>query len=517
MTIEERLTEILRTRSSGAFLFIGSGFSRRYLGLEDWEGLLSRFCVGLKPFEYYRGAADGDIPTAAKLLAVDFNEHWWTAKEYASSVEVHKSMIQNATSALRIEISHYLATLDPVAATKAGFGEEIELLSSLNVDGIITTNWDLFLEHLFPDYKTYIGQNELLFSNPQEIGEIYKIHGCASAPSSLVLTSDDYVTFGERNPYLAAKLITVFVEHPVVFLGYSLSDRNISNLLRAISLCVGQEQIEQLRKNLIFVQRPKADEDPGISDTYLTIDGVQIPLVLAKTNNFAEVYRALAATRRKIPARVLRYCKEQLYELVKSLEPEKKLSVVDIDEIENKEDVEFLVGVGVASATSENVGAVGYEAIEVKDLIEDLLHENRKFDAKKIVESVVPRVGRYSPYLPVFKYLSEIGISTFSAYAESGLNLNKWVCIDASKFRVKVYAPAFDKRRNETMKEIIEGSTPENAATLIPFLPKEQIDLALLREFLIKNEDKVDPKVSNYATYFRKLGALYDRLRWGWT
>lgn len=274
MSIEESLTNILRARSAGAFLFIGSGFSRRYLGLEDWAGLLSRFCVAGKPFEYYRATADGDFPEAARLLAVDFNEYWWTAEEYKDSVVANKSKVQNATSALRIEICNYLAGLDPALAIKDGFGEEIELLSGLNVDGIITTNWDLFLENLFPDYKTYIGQNELLFSNPQEICEIYKIHGCTTEPGSLVLTSEDYSDFNERNPYLAAKLITVFVEHPIVFLGYSLSDPNIASLLRAISLCIGKEQIEQLRQNLIFVQRPKDTEQPGISDTYLTIDSV---------------------------------------------------------------------------------------------------------------------------------------------------------------------------------------------------------------------------------------------------
>ncbi|MFY3553305.1 SIR2 family protein, partial [Achromobacter insolitus] len=317
MTIERTLTEILRRRSAGAFLFVGSGFSRRYIGLEDWASLLSRFCVAGKPFDYYRATADGDLPAAAKLLASDFNQHWWGAKEYEASVRNNKEKITDSTSALRIEISNYLAGLDPVAAVKGAHNEEIELLSSLNVDGIITTNWDLFLEHLFPDYKKYIGQNELLFADPQEIGEIYKIHGCASKPNSLVLTSDDYSEFNDRNAYLAAKLITVFVEHPVVFLGYSLSDPNIGNLLRAISLCIGRDQIEQLRQNLIFVQRPRSGEEPGLSDTYLAIDGVQIPLVLVKTNDFSEIYRALAAIRRKIPARVLRYCKEQLYELGK--------------------------------------------------------------------------------------------------------------------------------------------------------------------------------------------------------
>jgi hypothetical protein len=514
MTIEHKLKEIIKARNAGAFLFIGSGFSRRYLGLEDWAGLLSRFCVAGKPFEYYRATADGDIPAATKLLAADFNQYWWTAKEYETSVSNHKAKIENATSALRFEISNYLAELDPLAAAKEGYGEEIKLLSSLNVDGIITTNWDLFLEHLFPDYKTYIGQNGLLFSNPQQIGEIYKIHGCASEPPSLVLTSDDYAAFNDRNPYLAAKLITIFVEHPVVFLGYSLSDPNIASLLRAISLCIGRDQVEQLRQNLIFAQRLKSGEEPGISDTYLTIDGVQIPLVLIKTNDLSEIYRALAAVRRKIPARVLRYCKEQLYELVKSLEPEKKLCVVDLDEIENKEDVEFLVGVGVASNQPADIGAVGYEAIEVKDLIADALHENRNYDAKKIIESTIRRAGRGTPYVPVYKYLREIGVDSEDVYNAKGLDLDKWAKYDHGKFRIKQYEPTFFKHREETMKELIDGSTPENAAILIPFLSKERMDLELLRDFLIQHEDKLND--SNYASYFKKLVALYDRMKWGW-
>ncbi len=515
MTIEHKLTAILKASNSGAFLFIGSGFSRRYLGLDDWPGLLSRFCVAGKPFEYYRSTTDGDIPGAAKLLAADFNEYWWTAKEYAASVETHQAKIENSTSALRIEISNYLAGLDPVSAIKAGHRDEIELLSSLNVDGIITTNWDLFIEYLFPDYRAYVGQNELLFSDPQGIGEIYKIHGCATEPWSLILTSDDYAEFNDRNPYLAAKLITVFVEHPVIFLGYSLTDPNITSLLRAISLCIGRNQVERLRQNLIFVQRPKTNEESGISDTYLTIDGIQIPLVLIKTNNYSEVYKSLAAIRRKIPARVLRYCKEQLYELVKSLEPEKKLCVVDLDEIENKEDVEFLVGVGVASPEEVGIGEVGYETIEVRDLIADALHESRNYNARKIIDFVIPRAGRGTPYVPVYKYLREIGIDSEDAYNKSGLQLDKWVKYDDEKFRLKMYEPAFAKRSHETMTELIAGSTPENAAILIPFIPKEKIELQLLNDFLIQHEEKLDN--NNYATYFRKLVALYDRLKWGWS
>lgn len=514
MTIEHDLTQILKARAAGAFLFIGSGFSRRYIGLENWEGLLSRFCLMGKPYEFYRGSADGHIPGAAKLLANDFHSYWWSAPEFAESVQLNKEKIKDSSSALRIEICNHLASLDPTAALTDGYREEVELLSGLNVDGIITTNWDLFLEDLFPDYKVFTGQNELLFSNPQEICEIYKIHGCATEPQSLVLTSDDYATFNERNAYLAAKLITVFVEHPVVFLGYSLTDANITGLLRAISLCIGQDQIEQLRRNLIFVQRPKNGEAPDISDTYLTIDKVQIPLVLVKTNNFSEIYRALAATRRKIPARVLRYCKEQLYELVRSLEPEKKLCVLGIDEIENKEDVEFLVGVGLASPEANEIAKVGYDAIEVRDLIHDALHQNRNYDPAKILQSAIPRAGRYTPYVPVYKYLKELGITDEESYKKSELNLSKWAKYNPENLRVKAFKSAFTKRQDQSMEEIIKSCPPESAATLIPFLPTEKIDLDQLRDFLIANEDKLEN--NNYASYFKKLVSLYDRLKWGW-
>ncbi|WP_289241569.1 SIR2 family protein [Delftia sp.] len=54
--------------------------------------------------------------------------------------------------------------------------------------------------------------------------------------------------------YLAAKLITIFVEHPVVFIGYSLADTNIQELLRGITRVLGQDNLPKLQNNLIFVQ-----------------------------------------------------------------------------------------------------------------------------------------------------------------------------------------------------------------------------------------------------------------------
>ena len=150
------------------------------------------------------------------------------------------------TSALKISIANYLQNLNGNWLIDNEYAEEIKLLNNLNVDGIITTNWDTLLEQLLPDYKVYIGQDELLFCNPQSIGEIYKIHGCASSPESMILTQEDYESYNSKNAYLAAKLITIFIEHPIIFIGYSLADSNVRAILGSIVKCLGKDKIGDL-------------------------------------------------------------------------------------------------------------------------------------------------------------------------------------------------------------------------------------------------------------------------------
>ncbi len=516
--LKESLIAIFKDRSSGPFLFIGSGFSRRYLGLPDWKTLLERFCVTGKPFEYYLSTGDGTYPTAARLIAEDFNNEWWSDARYTASREKHSKRVTDKTSALRFEICDFLTNAINIPLHESKYFNEIVLLSNLNVDGVITTNWDCFLEQLFPDYKVYTGQNELLFSNPQSIAEIYKIHGSAHKPRTLIMTDNDYQEFNQKNPYLASKLITIFVEHPVIFIGYSLSDKNISDLLSSISVCIGRENIEQLRNNLIFVEREEGLLECSISETYTTIERVQIPITLIRADDFTPIYEAISENKRKIPARILRYCKEQLYNLVQSNEPEKKIYVVDIDEVEKHEDVEFVVGVGVAAARKreEEVGLVGYTQISNLDLFEDLLLDNKEYDANSVITSVIPVAGKRSPNIPVFKYLNKIGIKNCDEYLSSHLELDKWVSRIDKNYQCAGYLRYFVKKfKDKDTKYIIEHNTPESAAIYLPFL-WDKLELDITSDFLIKNIEKLNPENSSYATYFKKLACLYDRLRNGW-
>ena len=110
------------------------------------------------------------------------------------------------------------------------------------------------------------------FQTLKKIAEIYKIHGCCSDPKSLVLTKSDYEDFHKKNPYLAAKLLSIFLEHPILFIGYSLHDENIKSILCSISaMMTNDEHKQKLAKNLIFINRSHGDED-SISNTHFSFE-----------------------------------------------------------------------------------------------------------------------------------------------------------------------------------------------------------------------------------------------------
>ena len=128
---------------------------------------------------------------------------------------------------------------------KETFRDEVKLfghISKKSVAGIITTNYDMFFEKYLSGYKVFIGQNELLFSQLQGVAEVYKIHGSVLNPQSIVINENDYKEFKEHKEYLAAKLLTIFMEYPIVFIGYSLSDSNIIDILSSIVKCMDNDK-----------------------------------------------------------------------------------------------------------------------------------------------------------------------------------------------------------------------------------------------------------------------------------
>jgi len=174
MKIYNALSEMLKKNGHGPFLFIGSGISRRYVGLDNWEELLRHFCLNIKEYEYYLSSANSDLPQVASLMSENYKEYWWNSLDTEKERNKFKSKALYISSPLKISISEYIINKSNIKLkVDDTFFDEIYEFKKVNVDGIITTNWDLFAETLFPDYKVFIGQEELLVSAPQNIAEIY--------------------------------------------------------------------------------------------------------------------------------------------------------------------------------------------------------------------------------------------------------------------------------------------------------------------------------------------------------
>lgn len=525
--IKDQIVKLLKAKPGSPFLFIGSGFSRRYIGLEDWRGLLSRFCNQISDFEYYSATANGSLPRAAGLIAKDFHEVWWKDPSYEASRKKYKATTRSISDALKNEICEYISSADTSGNPDESLQKELEILKAINVDGIITTNWDFLLEEIFPEYRVFIGQDELLFSNPQAIAEIYKIHGCAARPRSLVLTEEDYENFEGKNPYLAAKLITIFIEHPIFFIGYSVTDPHIQSIIFSIAECLTPEKLEKFSENLIFVRRASGKED-AVQKFAFSEAGRNITATVLVTDDFSRIYSAISENKRKIPARILRYCREQMYELVKSEQPEKKISVVGIDELDTTEDVEFVVGVGVAQVQAEEkeklaeqgqraLAESGYQGINLSEVYTDFIRERSVFDPERLLKLAFPVFRRSNTtFIPVFRYLRDTGINSAEELRASPYTAARAVCerIAGKSFASSSYETQYDKHwKGKTTAEITQGAATEKVAIFILHQHPKDVDLEAVRAFIEGHtpNDFTDP----YSSFYRKLCSFYDKLAYG--
>lgn len=217
------LQDLIANFTTTPFLFIGSGMTRRYLGLPNWEGLLRHFAkeVSNNEFAYNSyvnkvqssGNSINVMPKVATLIEKDYNAKWYENPSIRTLNKETTDLVKNGLSPFKAEIASYIKSQGDIVPEYKNEIRQLEQLSVKNISGVITTNYDTFVEDHFNNYKTYIGQNELIFSAIQGIAEIYKIHGSVDKPESIIIDEEDYEAFNNKEAYLAAKLMTIFVEY----------------------------------------------------------------------------------------------------------------------------------------------------------------------------------------------------------------------------------------------------------------------------------------------------------------
>lgn len=368
-TILTNMKDKIEKLAVSPVFFIGSGISKRYFHAPDWIGLLREIRETWdRSFDYYlQGYKKGnnyELDRLAEYLCEMYYEKL-TDEELEPDKDKVYYFKKRVAEIVNHYLYHYIESFESY--------QEIIDLKKTSPSAIITTNYDTFLEKMFPDYDVYIGQQSLLSTNLGAVGEIYKIHGCVTDIDSIVITESDYKNYEERELYLNAKLLTLFLEYPIIFLGYSLNDKNVLSTLTSIIKMLPFEKVEELSKRIWFIRR-SSDGDYSRVERINLGEGLFIDVETIYLTDYSKLYNLLSSSKiQKLPIKFLKYLKSNVYKLAASQVYNPKLLNVNLTDIHKVNDFESMNNIiGLSFSTDSKYKK---EMLSRRDIIEPILHQ----------------------------------------------------------------------------------------------------------------------------------------------
>lgn len=400
-------------------LFIGSGISKRYMyHYPNWENLLINSFKYIQSdgmlFEKYKDRLSRQDLTTFEIYAKlgtyaedDFNEAYFDGKIKLKTGK-YPQWLKDGVSPYKI----YISQIFKKKKLYEDHYRSLELQSfralKNKVSAVITTNYDTFIEdYVFDsDYQVFVRQSDLFSSDSYNIAEIYKIHGCVNDASSIVITERDYNLFNQSRKLIIAKMLILFAESPIIFLGYSLTDENIRNIITDFLNCLSQEQLKNIHEHFIFVSYEHGTHYLSESTSkIITTSGATIPITEIKTDNFKSIFDTLNKITPGISPSKIRETRRVVKKIVdKSINsPESESIIVGLDQLD---DMDFSnKPLAIAVGYRENIlNTYGYGLLSTEYIFEDLLFDNKNFNA---VDMCSERLRIPINHLvPVFKYVT---------------------------------------------------------------------------------------------------------------
>ena len=111
---------------------------------------------------------------------------------------------------------------------------------------IFTTNYDTLLENAYPQAeRVVITSNEGCSYADDKKVNIYKVHGditTLNAPDGIIITESDYQNYFKTGRYelIWETLKIAFSKKHMLFIGYSLEDDNIIDIIKNVRKCIGK-------------------------------------------------------------------------------------------------------------------------------------------------------------------------------------------------------------------------------------------------------------------------------------
>lgn len=516
MTIQEVVSQFNTT----PFIFAGSGVTRRYYDLPDWGGLLAVFAKRISDDDFaYRSyenqahyvANDSEkMPTIATLIEKDFNKAWFENVDNIRSNDLSVTQaVADGASPFKAEVCAYIATKSSIVN---GYEDEIKKLKQIsknNISGVITTNYDLFFETIFEGYKTFVGQDELVFSQLEGIAEIYKIHGSVEKAKSIVINQNDYNEFRKKGKYIAAKLMTIFMEYPIIFLGYSITDSDIRSILLEMVQCLPEKSIPLLQGRFVFVEYDETAVGASVSSLSMAFDEKSIEMTKIVLSDFGILYETLSKKKAAFPVKILRRFKDDLYNFVLTNEPKGTMRVAPLED-ERIDENTLAITIGLASTGYYGLA----RAVDSEQWYRNIILHDLQYSEDDLLKYVYLELAKQNSWkLPVWYYLERANEDYPDVFSRAPKDYSEIVSndsIDRNKSAI----------RFRTMREIWEQErdNQSKAIRLLGFLPYENVSVddleMILKEIFANHPNYISMVEGMNKSNIRKLIRIYDYLKY---
>lgn len=529
--MKEKLSELIESFNQLPYLFVGAGISMRYSHAVSWDCLLRDSWNLLYPRgtdkdykkylrtiteqlkEDYFTKSDEERkyyinPQIATVIQQEFNAKCLNDENFENSIFTEEEI----TEILEKDYDYYkyyIAKQIGEVKLESSKPDIIEVESLKNhqnkIAGVITTNYDKLLEAIFSDFEVMVGQDNLLVSNMNSIYEIFKIHGSCDNPNSIIITQNDYLAFKNKLTYLSAKLLTIFVEHPVIFLGYGIGDLNIREILNRISEGLTNQQMDKLKSNLIFISPVlKEGEREEIKHKEIEFNGKNLIMTEVVLKNYEDLYSSLSLIKSSMPVKLIRKMQDMFCSFMTSTEPTKNIMVGSLDNPNISDDQ-----LGIYFGAKADVINMGFEYYGIWEIIDDILFDNKPYLMNEKIFTKTFKIIRSTAgktFLPIYKYLN-------------GLNKDVETIPKDWCFITDLDTELLNKtEKNYTKEEKVYNTIDEIVQEYSQHYPK-QLAYIMFNRNNIETEDlgnylrkiyKLEDIKAQYVSQFKKLVAVYD-------
>jgi len=350
----------LEKRNEFPILFIGSGMSMRYLdSFPNWTSLLEEFWDQCKFEKSYYGMynnkraeyknkfpllsdkeVDFEINSElGTLIHKKFNEMFNNDEiklDGFTPKDAHNTNISSFKVAIANKFNSYSIKQEKNDEAK----KFIDIIGKASI--VITTNYDRFIESEFKKYNesgldVYIGQNGF-FEPTEGSAELFKIHGSAENPNSIIIDKDDYNEFERDSVLITAKILSQMIHSPIIFLGYSLTDVNVRNFIKDFSRSIKDSDSIDLADRLIIVERTEGEND--LIEQVIDDRDLNCRFTYIKTDNYEKIYGKILKINQGVSPLEVRKYKKTIRTLIEEAGKQEALKSVlvsstTLDEIQH--------------------------------------------------------------------------------------------------------------------------------------------------------------------------------------